>query len=136
MQKDLDFNKLEDELEGSGYTSGFPNPVEDYMYSPLHLDKILVKNPAATFYARVEGNNMNSEGIYHGDLLIIDKSLKPYDNCLVVCYIDNDFTVRRVKITKKNITLLAAHEKQKPLIITEANNDFIWGVVIYQVKKV
>jgi DNA polymerase V len=106
------------------------------MYSPLRLDKILIKNPAATFYARVEGNNMNNEGISHGDLLIIDKSLKPSDNCLVVCYLDSDFTIRRVKITKKNITLLPAHEKQKLIIITEENSNIIWGVVIYQVKKV
>jgi DNA polymerase V len=136
MQKELDFESLEDNSEGSGYTSGFPNPVEDYMYSPLHLDKILIKNPAATFYARVEGNNMLHEGIAHGDLLIVDKSLNLYDNCLVVCYPDGDFTVRRVKITKKNITLLPANEKQKPIYITEENNHFIWGVISYLIKKI
>jgi len=135
MSKELDFEHLEEEQPDSGYTSGFPNPAEDYMYSSLHLDKILIKHPAATFFARVEGNNMQNEGVSNGDLLIIDKSLNPYDNCLVVCFIDGDFTVRRVRIAKNALTLLPAHEKQQPVSITKENSYLIWGVVIYLIKK-
>ena len=62
----------------------------------ISLDKVVVKNEAATFYARVVGQSMIDAGIDDGDLIVIDKSLEPKDGKIAVCFIDGEFTVKRL----------------------------------------
>ena len=89
---------LELPLFGTGVSAGFPSPAEDYVELALDLNKELVKHPAATFYARVKGSSMIDAGIEDGDLLVIDKALEPKDGSIAVCYIDGEFTVKRLAV--------------------------------------
>ncbi|SVE50198.1 uncharacterized protein METZ01_LOCUS503052, partial [marine metagenome] len=59
----------------SSISAGFPSPAEDFTELSISLDKHLIQNPAATFMAYANGNSMVRAGIYHGDILIIDRSL-------------------------------------------------------------
>ena len=59
--------------------AGFPSPAEQYLEPPLDLNELLVKRPAATYFVRVEGDSMVGAGIRDGDLLVVDRSLRPAD---------------------------------------------------------
>lgn len=116
--------------------AGFPSPAEDYTPLKLDLNRELVKNPASTFYARVSGLSMIDEGINDGDLLVIDKSIEPYNNCLAVCYVDGEFTLKRFCKHKDYGILMPANKEFKPIKITAENDFIIWGIVTYVIKKI
>ncbi len=122
-------------VDGSYVKAGFPSPAEAHSDLKLDLNKELIKNPSSTFFARVSGESMIEDGVDDGDLLIVDKSISPYDGALAVCYIDGEFTLKRVRIDKDGVTLIPANSKYKPLKITKENNFQIWGVVKYLIKK-
>ncbi len=119
-----------------GISAGFPSPADDFMDLSLDLNKELIKNPAATFYARVSGESMKDEGIYDGDLLVIDKSVEPYDGALAVCYVDGDFTLKRFKNMGNYALLVPANSKYQPIKVDKDNDFQIWGIVRYVIKKV
>jgi DNA polymerase V len=60
----------------------------------LSLDEHFIKHPAATFFVKAEGDGMVEHGIYKGDTLIIDRSLTPDTNSIVIVVIDGELTVR------------------------------------------
>ena len=119
-----------------GSSAGFPSPADDFMDLSLDLNKELIKNPSATFYARVSGESMKDDGIYDGDLLVIDKSVEPYDGALAVCYVDGDFTLKRFKNMGDYALLVPANPKYQPIRVDEDNDFQIWGIVRYVIKKV
>ena len=123
-------------LSNERVAAGFPSPADDYAASGLDLNRELIKNPASTFYARVSGLSMIDEGINDGDLLVIDKSLEPYDGCLAVCYIDGEFTLKRFEKHKDYGMLIPATKEFKPIKVTAENDFCIWGIVTYLIKKV
>ena len=123
-------------LAEEGISAGFPSPADDFKEIRISLDKELVKNKEATFYARVDGNSMIGAGLEDGDLLIIDRSLYPENGKIAVCLIDGDFTVKRIKKEKEKLYLLPENKKYKPIEIKEENELIIWGVVEYVIKKV
>ncbi len=122
-------------VEG-GITAGFPSPADDFKEVRISLDKTLVKNGDATFYARVKGQSMIGAGIDNGDLLIVDKSLEPQNNKIAVCFVDGEFTVKRLKIEKDIIYLMPENDDYQPIKVTKENQLVIWGVVTYVVKRV
>ena len=118
-----------------GIKAGFPSPAQDYMELAIDLNKELIKHPASTFYGRVIGNSMIGEGIEEGDILVIDKSLELMDNDLAVCFIDGEFTVKRVRL-EPDAAWLVPSNLNYPLIKVTKDNDFmIWGIVTYTIKK-
>ena len=119
----------------SGVSAGFPSPADDHLDPPLDLNRELVRNPGATFFARVAGDSMQDDGIADGDLLVVDKSLEAYDGCVAVCFLDGEFTLKRIRLTDDNILLVPANKKY-PTIEIDPQSDFrVWGIVRYVVKK-
>lgn len=116
--------------------AGFPSPAGDYMELKLDLNRELVNNPDATFYARVRGNSMINANLNDGDILIIDRSLEPSTGKIAVCFIDGEFTVKHLKIEKDVCWLVPANDEFKPIKVTEENDFIIWGIVNYVIKKV
>ncbi|MEE3019785.1 MAG: translesion error-prone DNA polymerase V autoproteolytic subunit [Bacteroidota bacterium] len=121
-------------LAGEGVSAGFPSPADDFKETRISLDKVAVKNEAATFYARVDGQSMIGAGLDDGDLLVIDRSLEPQDGKIAVCLIDGDFTVKRLKVEKDCIWLMAENKRYKPILVTEENELMIWGIVTHVLK--
>ena len=122
-------------LSENRVSAGFPSPTEHYSSLKLDLNKELIKNPAATFYARVKGISMIDEGIDDGDLIVIDKSIEPYTGCLAVCYIDGEFTLKRFEKHEDYGLLIPANKDYSPIKVTDNNDFIIWGIVTYVIKK-
>ena len=123
-------------LVGGGISAGFPSPASDYLDIPIDLNKELIKNPSATFLGRVKGLSMKDVGIDDQDILVIDKSLEPQNGKIAVCYIDGEFTLKRINIRKKEIFLMSANTDFQPIRVTEDNDFLIWGIVTYVIKQV
>lgn len=116
--------------------AGFPSPAEDIPGTALDINRLLVKNPASTFFARVSGDSMEGDGISDGDILVIDKSEEPRDRAIAVCYINGEFTVKRLCIDEGKITLLPSNPKYKAITVRDGDDLTIWGIVRYVIKKV
>lgn len=87
--------------EDNTKTTGFPSPAEEYREGSLSLDKHLIKNPSATFFVTMEGNSMLPL-ILPGDILMIDRSLNPQADSLVVGHHNDEFIVRKIQQVKEN----------------------------------
>ena len=143
MKKDqkLSFYKPDYESElripfiPDGVSAGFPSPAADFMENNIDLNKELSENPLATFYIKVKGNSMIDAGINDKDVLIVDRSIEPQDNKIAVCFIDGEFTVKRIKLEKDCLFLMPENPNYTPIKVTEENQLIIWGIVTYVIKK-
>lgn len=115
--------------------AGFPSPADDSMELKLDLNKHLIKHPSTTFYARVKGHSMQNAGVNDSDILIVDRTIEPRENDIVVCILDGEFTVKRVHREEDVIFLQAAHEDYQPIQVKESDRLEIWGVVTYVIHK-
>ena len=118
-----------------GIRAGFPSPAQDYMEQAIDLNKELIRHPASTFYGRVVGDSMRDEGIEEGDILVIDKSLELQDNDLAVCFIDGEFTVKRVRLETDAAWLVPSNPDYPLIKVTKDNEFVVWGIVTYTIKK-
>lgn len=118
-------------LKGTGATvqAGFPSPAADYIEEDIDLAKYLVPKPLATYLVRVVGNSMIDAHIPPDALLVVDKSITPKNNQIVVACIDGEFTVKRFIKNSSGIRLMPENKAYKPIPITEEMDFKIWGVV-------
>jgi DNA polymerase V len=114
--------------------AGFPSPAADFVESAIDINKYIIKHPSATFYARVDGNSMDQD-FNNGDILVIDKSLPPTNGKIAVCFVDGEFTVKRIKIEKDKCLLIPSNSDFPVLEVNENNNFMIWGIVTFVIKK-
>tara|TARA_Y200000002_G_C22602193_1_gene630043 strand:+ start:90 stop:524 length:435 start_codon:yes stop_codon:yes gene_type:complete len=129
-------NNLGQWLIEQGISAGFPSPADDFKEIRISLDKELIKNKEATFYARVSGNSMENAGLEDGDLLVIDRSLNPENKRVTVCFIDGEFTVKRIIKKGNKFYLKPENPKYKEIEVNEENKLIIWGTVTYVIKKI
>lgn len=122
-------------LAGAQISAGFPSPAADFTEGSIDLNKELIRHPSTTFYGRVRGDSMRDAGLGNGDLLVIDKSLEPKDGKIAVCYIDGEFTVKRLSLRQGECYLLPANPSYKPIRIGEEQDFLIWGIVTHVIKS-
>ncbi len=118
--------------------AGFPSPAEE-IREELDLKSMIVRHPSSTFYFKVDGTSMTDAGMEDGDIIIVDKSLTPYNGCKAVCFVDGEFTVKQVEIEQNMIKLVPMNRenpKFKTITITPDDEFAIWGIVTYVIKKV
>lgn len=122
-------------LVTSKIKAGFPSPAEDYVESGLDLNEFLIQSPSSTFVVRVEGDSMTGAGIFHGNYLIVDRSLEPSNGHIVLAVVNGDFTVKRFIKKNKAITLQSENVNY-PSIRINADMEFsVWGVVTSVIAK-
>jgi SOS-response transcriptional repressors (RecA-mediated autopeptidases) len=121
-------------LSNNAVSAGFPSPADDFKEKRISLDQTLIKNKEATFYARVSGKSMIGAGLDDGDLLVIDRSLEAEHGKIAVCFLDGEFTVKRLHIEKNSITLMPENDSYKPIKVSKDSDLLIWGVVTYVIK--
>jgi DNA polymerase V len=102
--------------------SGFPSPADDFAEHALDLNKFVIKHPASTFYMRNKGHANKKYGIEEGDILVVDRSLKPSLKYLNLITMADEFKVRDY------------NELQK-LLKTQNQDAEFWGVITAIVRK-
>lgn len=130
-----EFDSIRLTVEGF-VTAGFPSPAGDYIDNELNLKALLVRNESSTFFVQVTGNSMQDANIFDGDILVVDKSLNPSKDSILVCFIDGEFTVKRVSKIGKDFFLIPANKEFKPIKIEEGADFRLWGVVTYVIHKI
>ena len=125
--------------------AGFPSPAEQYLEPPLDLNELLVKRPAATFFVRVQGDSMIGEGIHDGDLLVVDRSLRPASGDVIIACVDGDFTVKTLRLGNGErgmgngeVRLVAANPNYPDIVLKPGQELDYFGKVtacIHQFKK-
>jgi len=115
--------------------AGFPSPAEEYLGDKLDLNERIIKNPASTFFARIEGDSMIKAGIMPDDIVVVDRSLEPLNNHIVIAVVNGEMTIKRLS-TRLGIKLLPENDQYKPISVTGAMELNIWGVVTWRVGQV
>ena len=117
--------------------AGFPSPATDYIEEDVDLNIHLIKNVPATFIIRVQGKSMMDVGIYDGDLLVVDKSLKPKNFSTVIANVHDELVVKNF-IKEKDEQFLTSDSKkiEDKIIINSESDIFVWGVVTYVIHSV
>ena len=118
--------------------AGFPSPADNYVEQQLDIKKYLIKNPEATFFVKATGESMSDIGIFPGDILVVDKSIKPKHNSIIIISIDGELTVKRLMENhEKNYFYLQSENSRYPDINIKSEEDItIWGVVIYSIHHI
>ena len=128
-------NNLDAILINAGISAGFPSPAGDFKQERISLDKELIKNKEATFFARVSGESMINAGLEDGDLIVIDRSIEPANNKIAVWFVEGEFTVKRLIVKKDRIWLKPENSSYKPIKVKDEDRLIIWGIVTNVIKK-
>ena len=116
--------------------AGFPSPATDYIEEDVDLNIHLIKNVPATFIIRVQGKSMTNVGIYDGDLLVVDKSLKPKNFSTVIANVHDELVVKSFVKEKDEQFLTSESKRTEDKIIINSESDvFVWGVVTYVIHS-
>ena len=115
--------------------AGFPSPAEEFTELSISLDKILIKNPPATFMAYVDGNSMVNMGIHSGDIIIIDKSLSAISGDIIVAILNGEFLIKELSYINGK-PILIPHNSSYSTIHIDKNMEFqVWGVVVHSIRS-
>ena len=101
----------------------------------INLQDYIVKNKEATFCVKVEGTSMTKAGINSGDIMIVDRSLYPKHNDIVLAVIDGEFTVKRIAVNENSLYLMPENDNFSPIKITTAMNFQVWGIITHIIHK-
>ena len=118
-----------------GVECGFPSPARDYTEGSIDLNKKLILNPNATFIVKARGKSMTGVGIYPGDLIIVDRSIKPTNGTIVVAVLDGELSIKILQIKRNEVTLLSANNDYSSAHVSEEMDLIIWGVCIHSIHK-
>jgi DNA polymerase V len=116
--------------------TGFGSAADDYMERGIDLNEQLIKNKAATFFMRVQGNSMINASIHDGDVVIVDRSITAKSGHIIIAVINGDMLIRRLERTMQRVRLLPETTQLSPIDVTDQTDFSVWGVVTYIIKFV
>jgi DNA polymerase V len=116
----------------SANATGFGAAADDYMERGIDLNEQLIGNKPATYFMRVSSDAMKEAGISKGDVVIVDRSIKPINGKVVIAVLNGEMLIRRLEKVKDSVRLLTESGKLSPINIDPSCEEFaIWGVVTY-----
>ena len=116
--------------------AGFPSPAENYIEEYLDIGKYLVNNIESTFFVRISGDSMINVGIYNNDIMVVDKSLTPKNQSIVVASLNGELVVKKFLKDKQGKCYLKSENENYPKIILDSKMDTtIWGVATYVIHN-
>lgn len=113
--------------------TGFGAAADDYMERGIDLNEQLIRNKPATFFFRMNSDAMTDAGIFSGDVLIVDRSIKPVNGKIIVAILNGELLVRRLHTQIRGVTLVAENKKYGNIQIDEFSSYTAWGVVVYSI---
>lgn len=127
--------RLELPLDAVKVSAGFPSPAADYEDKRLDINEYLVRNPVSTFFFAVEGDSMEGAEIFDGDILVVDKSIRPRHGHIVIAFVDGERLVKRLFRRSGRVALVAENPRYPTLEINEGQELQVWGVVVGKFKR-
>lgn len=116
-------------------SAGFPSPAADYAEEGLDLNEYLVRNKSATYMFTVRGDSMTGAGIADGDKVVVDRSLRPMHDDILVALVNGEFTIKRLHKRRSTVELHAANLAYPPITFSEGAELQVWGVVVGVVRR-
>ena len=117
--------------------TGFGAAADDYMERGIDLNEQLIRNKPATFFMRVRGDAMSGAGIFDGDTIIVDRSIKAASGKVVIATLNGEMLIRRLEKTFNKIRLIPETPKLAAIDIDASCDSFsVWGVVTYTIHPV
>ena len=120
----------------SANATGFGAAADDYMERGIDLNEQLIRNKPATFFMKVTGNSMVNAGIFDGDIVIVDKSVKAVSGKIVIAVLDGEMLIRGYEKTFNKVFLVPETEKLSKLEIQDLSDFRVWGVVVAVIRMV
>ena len=123
------------DLYTSPVAAGFPSEAYNYLENGVDFNRMLIKSKETTFCLYAGGNSLSGDGIFEGDLLVVDKLEEPYENAILIFSIDGEFTMKRLEYRKDHVALVSSNPDFAPIIVSHGEELKRWGVVRYVIKK-
>mgnify|MGYP005686774909 FL=1 len=129
-------NLVKNKVKLISASAGFPSPAENYVEEKLNLNSYLIKNKESSFFVRVSGDSMINVGIFDNDILIVDRSLDPKRQSIVIVSIDGELVIKKLMKDQSKNYYLKSENSNYPNIKLNSNRDtVIWGVVTYVIHS-
>lgn len=116
-------------------SAGFPSPAEDYVEKTIDLNELCIQHPAATFFVRVQGESMVEAGIYPGDVLVVDRSLRAGHGDIIIASLESEMTVKQLHITPPPVRLLPRNAAFQPIVVEGDMVMEVFGVVTNVIRS-
>lgn len=120
-------------LFGDSCPAGFPSPAQDYIEARLDLNELCIRHPSACYFVRALGDSMAEGGILSGDLLIVDRAVKPVHGSIVIASVDSEFTVKRLALHPR-LALMPMNAAYSPIFVNPDDLE-IFGVVTHAIHE-
>ena len=103
-------------LEAAGAIRRLPGPPRGIRPVPFFF-------PSPDYLLKVKGDSMRDEGIFDGDLIGVHRTQEARSGEIVIARIDDEITVKLLKIGKDGIRLLPRNPDSAPIVVG-AGQDF------------
>jgi len=107
--------------DGVSVHTGFPNPALDRRKHAgklaLNLDGLLVPRPNSSYLFRISGHRWAEQGIFDGDIAVIDRALRPRSSSLVLIWEGNNFSLERQHRSQEQpwgVVTTVIHQLERP----------------------
>lgn len=121
-------------LYASQPAAGFPSPGDDMVEKALDINDLVIEHPASTFFVRVSGDSMEGAGIFDNDVLVVDRAVEAKEGKIVVAAVYGEMVVKRLEKTRDGLALVSENEAYAPILVSESEDVFVWGVVVGSVR--
>ena len=118
--------------------AGFPSPADDHLEGVIDLNELCIEQPAATYFIRASGKSMTGgiSDIHDGDILVVNRAVRPQSGHIVIACLDGEFCVKRLRLGE-NRAWLDSDNAEFPSISVDPEMEMtIWGVVRSVVRQI
>ena len=116
-------------------TGGFALPQQEPSRLLQDIIDHLIIHPNSTFAVHVGNMAMQNLGIFKGDTLLVDRSLEPHHNQIVLAVVDGEFLIRQLHIHQGIVELRPANSRFPIITPREGHEIILWGVVVTVIKR-
>ena len=131
----VEFSPIWLNLFSDSVPAGYPSPITEQAKELVDINSHLIRNEIATYIFRLKGNAMIDAGIFDGDVLVVDRSIEPKHNDIVLATLNEEFIVKRLYKLAGVLKLISENPIYPPIVIKEKDDFAVWGLVTNSIHK-
>lgn len=113
----------------------FASAVTYFQEHDLDLNHYLQPHPLSTYFLHMEGDSLKANGIYSGDILVVDRTRTAVTNNLIIAEINGELLARRLIIKGKLTFLSTDAPHRQPYLLQSEDTFAVWGVITSVIRK-